>query len=176
MQLNHKTLGMPTSVPPSEEVLALRKLGRPVNERFVEWAISMLMGGQDTPGLRVLAGESSPFNQFEMGALVDRVFAELGLTQPSTINAAAGSLATVRAKQVLAGDVSRQVALKELAELHVELDNLMVLHDFYLLHYALEDLQMDDMQWYWPGADRHNIEDVIDERFRSWLQQPPKDA
>jgi hypothetical protein len=74
-------------VPPStKEILAYRTPNRVVDERWVDWAVSMLEQGYDTPHLRVLAGESPPFNQFEMVALADRAFEELGLDWSDTKN------------------------------------------------------------------------------------------
>jgi hypothetical protein len=144
--------------PSTDEVLALRKLGRTVDERFAEWAISLLMEGQDTPALRVLAGESPPSSPSEMEALADRAFAELGIVQHPGIEAAARSLAAFRARQVLAGQLARDVALQELAELYMETDD-RALQDFYLLHHARDDLQQGEVQWYWP-AGRAAAEDV----------------
>jgi hypothetical protein len=38
------------------------------------------------------------------------------------------------------------------------------LRDFYLLHHAWERLQTDEVQWYWPGATKDNIDDIIRDR------------
>ena len=161
---------MLTAIVSTAEVVALRSLRRSIDQPFVDWAIGMLTDGRDTPSLRVLAGESPPFNQFEIEALVDRVFEELGLALHSTPAEAARALATVRIKQATAGEDSRSNVLAELAQLHIELDYSPDLQDFYLLHFARSDLQEDDVQWYWPGADRDNIDAIVDERFASWLQ------
>ena len=48
--------------------------------------------------------------------------------------------------------------------------------DFYLLHYALDDLRHEDVQWYWPDADKSNIHSIIDERSRRWLAEHPDEV
>lgn len=133
----------------------------------------MLTDGCDTPSLCVLAGELPPFNQFEIEVLVDRVFAELGLVLHATPREAARALASLRIRQVAAGEASRAEVLDELARLHIELGYATDLQDFYLLHYAWYDLQQAGVQWYWQGADRDNIDAVVDERFSAWLQEFP---
>lgn len=160
---------MPSRAFKTEEILALRRTGLAADARFVEWAIEMLIQGQDSSGLRVLAGETAPFGHFEMQPLVDRAFRELGLTVPSSVEDALSVLARRLAQLVIDGDVERGSALRELRDYYNEFEYPGVLRDFYLLSYALEDLQTEAMQWYWPNADRSNIDKLIDERFRALL-------
>lgn len=155
----------------TSEVLAYRRFEKVPDESWVEWAVAMLAAGHDTPALRVMAGELGPFNAFEMWAMTDRVVAELGLTPFDDDRDAALALATVRIRQMLDGVILHEAGLHELWDLHLSLDHSGPLHDFYLLHCALGDLKHDDHQWYWPGADRSNIHDVIDERCRRWLAE-----
>ncbi|MGE0145153.1 MAG: hypothetical protein AB7T19_17850 [Planctomycetota bacterium] len=151
-----------------EEIVALRRTGIAADGRFVNWAVDALGQGRDSPGLRILAGETPPFSHFEMQSLVDRTFCELGLTDPQTVEDALSVLARRLARFVLAGDVDRGAALVELRTYYLQFDVPDVL-DFYLLHHALADLQSGSQQWYWPGADRSNIDRVIDDRFRALL-------
>ncbi|MGE3174534.1 MAG: hypothetical protein AB7O97_18025 [Planctomycetota bacterium] len=154
------------------EVVALRSLRRSAGQAFVDWAVGMLTDGHDTPGLRVLAGESPPFQPFAMEALVDRVLAELGLALHPTPRAAARALATARIAQAVAGRSLRSEVLAELAQLHTDLGYDTDLGDFYLLHHARTDLLEGHMQWYWD-ADRDTIDAIVEERFRAWLQEQP---
>ena len=41
--------------------------------------------------------------------------------------------------------------------------------DFYLLYFAKDDLLESDIQWYWDGANRENIDEIIDIEFKKWL-------
>ncbi len=161
---------MPSRAFSTEEIVALRKTGLAADQRFVDWAIDALVQGQDSPGLRILAGETAPFSHFEMQTLVDRTFRELGLTASPSIQDALKTLAKRLARLVLAGEAERGTALQELRRYYVEFD-ASVLQDFYLLSHALEDLQSEWHQWYWPEADRSNIDRVIDERFRALVDE-----
>ena len=40
--------------------------------------------------------------------------------------------------------------------------------DFYLLYFAKDDLTESENQWYWDGANRSNIDDIITEQFVKW--------
>lgn len=167
---------MQASVPSTAEVLALRKLGRSIDARWVDWAVRKLLEGRDTPCLRVLAGEVGPFNQFEMAALVDRTFEELGLQQYPSRKEAAVAYASVLAGRILSGVLPADVALAELAQLCIELDYLKDVRDFYLLHFAREDLQATGMQYYWPEGDQESIDDVIREYCRKWIREHSLDV
>lgn len=153
------------------EIVALHGLGRSIDARFVKWAGQMLVEGHDTPSLRVLALESAPFNYFEMAGLVDRVFEELELQPHPTQEEAARALAVVRVQQALAGERTRNEVLEELDELYLELGHPWDLKDFSHLHCARVDLETEEMQRYWPGADRGNIDAIIDAQFRTWLEE-----
>jgi hypothetical protein len=51
------------------------------------------------------------------------------------------------------------------------------IYDFYLLRWAYDDLQREPSQFYWPGADRSNIRDIVLEKCRTWLldyDTPPR--
>lgn len=154
----------------TEEVVALRGLGRSIDERWVGWAVDMLVAGHDTPSLRLLAGATAPFNQFEMAALVDRTLEELGVPGYRSREDAGIALAVVRARQVLDGTAPVAGALAELSRLCVEPDYASGLYGFYLLHYARDDLQGHREQYYWPGATRRTIDAVVRELCEVWLR------
>jgi len=61
------------------EILAFKALNRDINKTWTDWAVEMLMAGYDTEHLTILAGESEPFNQFEMQELAEKVLTELKL-------------------------------------------------------------------------------------------------
>jgi hypothetical protein len=68
----------------------------------------------------------------------------------------------------LAGDLDLPAEVEQVANLSIEIDhsraNLSIeidhsrdLYDFYLLHNAYDDLRTSEVQWYWEGATRSNI-------------------
>lgn len=61
------------------EILAFKALNRDIDKAWVDWAVDMLIAGYDSEHLTILAGESEPFNQFQIQELADKVLAELQL-------------------------------------------------------------------------------------------------
>jgi hypothetical protein len=165
-----KTLGMPSQPSNTDQMLALRRLGVAVDERFVEWAIDMLTQGHDSPGLRILAGETVPFCPSEMESLVDRTLRELELAVPPTVEDALVVIARGIAQRVIDGEVARDQALLQLRDYCVKFDMSSALFDFYSLYYAMDDLRTEGGTWYWPDADPGNIDRIIDERFRALIK------
>lgn len=62
-----------------------------------------------------------------------------------------------------------QAHLRLLCELCIAEDYQKDIYDFYLLRWAFDDLQRETVQWYWDGADRSNIHQIVLERCRTWL-------
>src|SRR5579862_290034 len=61
------------------EILFFKMLDWNVDKKWVDWAYDMLYAGFETENLVTLAGETEPYNQFELKRLTDKVFKELGL-------------------------------------------------------------------------------------------------
>ena len=61
--------------------------------------------------------------------------------------------------------------LHELKDLCIELDYERLLLDFYLLFFALDDLEYSANQGYWPNATRKNINSIITEYFKNWIKE-----
>jgi len=161
---------MSADVLTTEELAALRGLGRAADSRWVDWAVRVLDPSRETPALCELAGATAPFNTFEMEALVDRAFAELGVHSHESREAGGRALASIRMGQFLAGSVPVEALLPELSDLFRELDELPELYDFYALRWARMDLMAGDPQHYWPNATRENIDGIVAERCRTRLE------
>ena len=155
----------------TDEIVALHGLQRGVDERWIGWAVDMLAEGRDTPALRRLAGASAPFHPLEMRSLVDAVLDELDIPRHPSRESAALGLAAVRVCQLLGGKVPTGAMLAELHQLCIELDMFDGLFDFYLLHYAREDLEIHGVQHYVAGATRENIEQLTLDTCRAWLKE-----
>ena len=167
---------MQSNTATTEVIAAMRRLNRDVDGQWVEWAVRSLVAGDDTPSLRVLAGESAPFNQFEMGALVDRTLDELHVPLPKSHDDAAIVCAVPLVQQLASREANPAAVLVELAQLCIECDYLRDLYSFYLLHHAYDDLQVSDHQWYWGGATRENIRDIVTQEARTWIEALRSDA
>jgi hypothetical protein len=161
---------MNRAVPSTREILALRALGRPIDERWVDWAVSMLQAGHDTPHLAILAGEMPPFNYFETVPIVDKALEELGYDWSDKKSAIKGYIAELL-ERMLQHEMTSDDALHLLRDLCIELHYAPFLMDFYRLYYAQRDLRTSEIQWYWPDATRHNIERAIREYAAQWIQK-----
>jgi hypothetical protein len=61
------------------EILAFKALNRDIDQKWTEWALNMVMAGFDNEYLLILAGESEPFNQFQLQNLTTKVLDDLNL-------------------------------------------------------------------------------------------------
>ena len=160
---------MPTATPPTTRtVQAWRTLGETPNARWVEWAVERLSAGDDTPHLRIVAGLSEPFDYHETVALFDRAFAELGVPPLDPVRAPLES--AVDLVRQIAGEAPIGPLLRELSLLSSDDFYDDRLYYFNLLHYAVDDLRTDTVQWYVPRADRTTIEGETRRYARWWLK------
>ncbi len=127
----------------------------------------MLMTGYDTENLTILAGESEPFNQFEMQELADKVLAELGFDY-SDKDQIIKNYASHLIDKSLNGELDNFKVLEILKDICIELNYEKYLYDFYSLYFAKDDLSYSENQWYWDGATRENIDKIITDYLRTW--------
>ncbi len=134
----------------------------------VEWALEALCDGYDTPSLRILAGLIPPHQSFEVRDYAIKSLRELGIS----IQVGAKAISAF-ARDLIADIVAQpslmQPHLRLLCELCIAEDYQRDIYDFYLLRWAYDDLQQEAIQWYWDGADRSNIHQIVLERCRAWL-------
>lgn len=149
------------------EILAFKALNRPIDKTWVNWAVDMLTAGFDSRNLNILAGESEPFNQFYMKQLTDKVLIELNL-DCSDKNRTIKNYACYLIDKSLDGELKNFQALRVLKEICIELEYEKYLYDFYLLYFAKDDLSYSEDQWYWDGAKRENVDEIINNYFENW--------
>jgi hypothetical protein len=155
-------------IPTLKQLLAERALARTPTDAWVEWAVDQLMRGQETPHLRILAGERAPFNAFEVWALLDTVFRELDV-QPPGPEEAVRAYAAELASSLVQSEGRDVAALRLLRDLAIERQYPDYLHDFYLLAFAEQDLTSGGVQFYWQGATPTNVYQIIHDRAAAWL-------
>lgn len=149
------------------EILAFKALNRDIDKTWVNWAIDMLKAGYDTEYLTILAGESEPFNQFQMQELTDKVLTELQLKY-SDKDQTIKNYASYLIDKSLDGELDSFKVLDILKDICIELDYVKYLYDFYSLYFAKDDLSYSEIQWYWDGATRQNIDKIITDYFKTW--------
>ncbi|MBB5034536.1 hypothetical protein [Prosthecobacter vanneervenii] len=134
----------------------------------VEWALEALCQGYDSPSLRILAGLIPPFTTFEVRDYAMKALRELDISIP--VGAAAiSAYAKDLVLEIVVQPSLMQEPLRLLCDLCIAEDYQQDLYDFYLLRWAYDDLQQEPVQWYWNGADRSNIHQIILERCHAWL-------
>lgn len=171
-EMETKTLAtrFQTQAPTTTEILARRMLERECGQECVDWAIGMLERGYDSTALRVLAGLTPPFSHYEVCSLRDRALgetraAELAIEDP--INAWVAEIAYESTHDT--GGL--RVIFGRVAHLAMELGHPADLEPFFLLHFAAEDLIGSEMQWYWPGATKDNIDEIMVQEAQRFIAQ-----
>lgn len=157
-------------IPPrTYEIQAGYILGLQNLQGLVDWADEAIVAGCDSPNLRILAGLQAPFDDQEVNRLFNKSFAELNIISLSRENCVPFYVAPV-IHNVVEGKLTRKKALEKLKDACLATNYEKELMNFYLLYYALSDLETSDVQWYWKEANRVNITQVIDDYFQNWLK------
>ena len=149
------------------EILALKVLNRDIDERWVNWAVDMLKEGYETEHLIILAGESKPFNQFEMQELAENVLYELQLDysdKEQTIK----NYACFLIDKFFNGEIDNLKVLTILKDICIELAYGMYLFDFYLFCFAKDEISYLGYQFYIQGVTAENIDEKIADYFLEW--------
>ena len=152
------------------QILAERVLQHTCDEQCVDWALRLLESGREDLPICRLAAKLKPHNHFELAKLRDQILALLELDTVSDSDAL-----TEYAHEILLnaanGDCDEIEAITKVKDLCITMDYLESIYDFYLLYFAWEDLQSQEVQWYWPNADRSNIRDMIHEQIVRFVQE-----
>lgn len=156
-----------TPVKLTYEILANKVLNRSVDKIWVEWAYQMLLAGFDNENLIILAGETAPYNEFELRELTTKIFDELHLDYSDT-EKVIKHYASYLIDKAIAGEMESIQVLNILKDICIELDLENYLYYFYSLYYAKNDLLDSEDQWYIEGVDRSNIDSTIADYFVKW--------
>jgi hypothetical protein len=145
----------------------LYKLNEFADESWAIWALDMLEAGFETEHLVVMAGIGNSENFFYVQDLATKVFAELSLNWASQ-EKIANDYALHLVEDALAGNRPHSTVVTELKDVYNDFGRPSHLSPFYLLYWTVEDLKTDDVQWYWEGATRENIQAIMRDYFREW--------
>jgi hypothetical protein len=156
-------------IPSTAEIVLFKMLGRSVDERWVNWAYDMLLAGFETEELVILAGEHSPFDQFGLQRLTDKIFSELGLAFDNEKTVYKNYICYLL-NEVILGNRDAVTALNSIQGIYLE-NYDRTLQPFAELYWAYEDLIYSDTQYYWDGATRGNIRLIIREYFVKWQKE-----
>ena len=136
----------------------------------VEWAVEALCRGEDSPNLRILAGLTPPLSSFEVRDYASKALRELEIGIPQGAEAIS-AYARDLVEKILRSPEMMQTNLRILCDMCITEDYQVDIYDFYMLRWAYDDLQQEEVQWYWDGADRSNIHEIVLNRCRDWLAE-----
>lgn len=155
---------------PPGKVILFCQSGFGQAEDCIDWALDALCAGEDSPSLRILAGLTPPLDSLEVRKYATQALKELGINI-STGNDAIASCARVLIEEILIAPDCMEDRLSILREVYICEDYRKDLNDFYLLYWAFDDLQVGEVQYYWDGATRDNIHEIVLNRCREWINE-----
>ena len=161
--------------PPLGKVFWFCGTNEGIAQDCVDWALDALCEGIDSPSLRILAGLESPLNSFEVRDYTKKTLKELGIRELVGEEAV---LAYSRdlAEEIIERRESLRANLKALFTLCHTNDYLSEIYDFYLLECTYTDFDYQDFQYYWEGATKENVEDILIEKCQTFIDSYDKRA
>jgi hypothetical protein len=150
------------------KILKKKAFNENIDETWIDWALEMIEAGYQSENLYMLAGKTKPFNQFEFQELTENVLKDLGFNYTNTDVVLKNYVYYLISSSIDRPD-DYSKTLRELKNICQDLDMDATYIDFYHLYYAKCDLNVDEVQWYWDGANRENIDQIIEDIFRKWM-------
>ncbi len=154
-------------------ILKNKAFNHDFDESWVDWAIDMIEAGFNSENLYTLAATSKPYNQTALQALTSKVLQDFNLTYSNK---------QLVVKKYVYHIITNAIyktnnyfrALRELKDICISLDYDDTYMPFYLLYFAKVELAEYDKQWYWDGADKTNIDQIITTQFAEWISRYEK--
>jgi hypothetical protein len=156
-------------IPPLGKVFWFCGANGGVAQDCVDWALEALCEGVDSPSLRILAGLEPLLNSFEVLDYTRRTLKELGISELVGEEAV---LAYSRdlAEEIIERRESLRANLSALFRLCHTNDYLSEIYDFYLLECTYTDFDYQDVQYYWEGATKENIEGIVIKTCQTFIE------
>lgn len=161
---------MPQPVLSTYKILRNKVLNGDIDENWVIWAQEMIEAGFESINLYELAGIDKPYNQFELVVLTDIVLKDLQLDY-SDPDVVIRDYVYFIIKVGLNDADNYLPVLREIKDICIDLGMEGQYMDFYLLYFAKDDLIYSENQWYWPDANRQNIDSIVRERFQTFISE-----
>ena len=151
-------------------ILKAKAFNENIDESWIDWAIEMIDAGYESESLYMLAGETKPYNQFELQELTNKVFQDLRFDY-SDKDTVIWNYVYYLISNSIEHPGTYYKTLRELREICLQFNYDSRYMDFYLLYFTKDDLMVDEVQWYWEGANRENIDQIIRNKFKQWLSE-----
>lgn len=150
------------------KILCYRVLEWPIDKEWIDWAIEMIQAGFETENLLYLASFDLTENQFKLQEVANKAFKELHLDLSDRMRVI-NNYVNYTIEIALSRKIDYYSALNTLNGLY--LGSLDFLSDFNQLYWAKYDLIASENTWEWPGANRDNIDSIIENYFKNWQAQ-----
>ena len=150
------------------KILKEKAFNSDINESWIEWGNEMMEAGYESVNLYELAGTTRPYNQFELQDLTNKIFKDLNLDYSDKANTLKNYVYFLLNSNIDKPEKYYKV-LREFRDIYYELDADPEYQQLALLYWAKDDLIYSDVQHYWDGADRTNIDRIISETFREYI-------
>lgn len=144
-----------------------KSLNHDIDESWIDWAIEMMEAGFQSENLYILAGATKPYNQFELQELTNKVLQDLDLDSDNKTQVIKNYTYYLISTSIYKPEVYYSTLL-ELRNICQDLEMDREYMNFYCLFYAKDDLLVSVNQWYWDGATRENIDQIITDHFIDW--------
>ena len=154
----------------TSNILMRKAFNQDIDESWIDWAIEMIQAGFESDNLYMLAGATKPFNQFELQELTSKVLSDLQLDYSDKEKVIRDYLYFI-VTTALNDSTLYLSTLREMKDICIDMDMDKNYMDFYLLYFAKEDLIDFEDQWYWEGANRKNIDEIIKAEFQNFIDR-----
>lgn len=137
--------------------------------KAVDWAIDLILQGNETDNVLMLASFSKPIDRLEIRTYVTNVLNDFGLEELDYKSAV--SAGTHYHLMEILNDREIRKNLQSLYQLCTDNDYKPELMNFYLLYHGWNELEEIGVNYYFMGADIHNIEEVLKMEARKWINK-----
>jgi len=134
----------------------------------VDWAISLIQEGKETPNIVMLASFGAPIDSLEIRPYVSAVLKDFGLEELEGDEAVL-SVIHYYTFEIWQGRFTRK-NLRQLHELYLQYNRNFDLVPFYLLYYSWNALEAREENYYYDGATLDNIEALLKTVAQKWLE------
>lgn len=135
----------------------------------IDWAIELIRNGIESENILIVASFSKPVDREEIKPYITGALKELNLTEKYGEYALVAN-AHYYLEQIL-NDYEIRKNLSKLHEICLNADMDSRLMPFYLLYHGWDELEEIGVNYYFEGADLDNIEEVIKEQARIWIDK-----
>lgn len=154
----------------TSQVVAYQEVPDFNSDVCVDWALEMMELGYESEALYTLAGLSKPAFYFETIKYLKEALKDLSISIKVGEEAIV-SYSSYFIKRMSGGENVKEnlTQVFRYCSAHYYKGYL---YDFYFLWWAWDDLDYgNEHQYYWPGADRSNIEKVVIMQAKKWLAE-----